>query len=80
MKKTPMVDRWMEELGRHLAPRGRKAELARHLQVLYGSTERHWQNRLQVYLKRTETPSAETLLAIDRWLDVRFPPKPENPT
>ena len=66
--KTPLFDEWRTRAARALAARGRKAELARHLEARYGRTVPSWQVDITRYLSGEQMPGAEPLLAIDQWL------------
>jgi hypothetical protein len=64
---TPMFDAWRADAQRHLAPRGRKAELARHLTARYGREQRSWERHISAVLAGDLVPNAELLLAMDAW-------------
>lgn len=70
MNKTPRVDALLARLQPMLEERGRKAELIKHLA---GSDSPNaynsWKSILSKTLKRTRTPSGETILAIQEWMD-----------
>jgi hypothetical protein len=70
-RATPQFDRWVKNVKRKLAPRGVKAELARHLSEQYGRPPRSWESNLAQIIGRDVLPNAEILLAIDTWLKQR---------
>ena len=66
---TPFLDTWRSDASRALTARGRKAELARYLSSLYGRPARSWESHIGQILAGTLQPSAETFLAIKKWLE-----------
>lgn len=70
-RATPNFDRWLKIVARELAPRGVKAELARHLSEQYGRPPRSWETNLAQIVRRDLLANAEVLLAIDAWLAPR---------
>lgn len=66
---TPLFNAWRTRAVRLLAPRGRKAELARHLSKQYGRPERSWERHISAITAGDREPKAELFLAISKWLD-----------
>ena len=69
MTATPRFDAWRKDATRQLAPRGRKAELARHLAAVYGRPERSWERHLSAIMAGDREPKADLFLTISAWLD-----------
>ncbi len=67
--ETPLFNAWRTRATRQLAPRGRKAELAKHLTTRYGRAQRSWERHISAILSGDREPKAELFLAISKWLD-----------
>jgi hypothetical protein len=65
---TPLFNAWLKMASRRLAPRGRKADLARHLAAQYGRPARSWERHLAAILNGERLPNAEIYIAMDRWI------------
>jgi hypothetical protein len=68
---TPLLDAWRERLHHATAGYGLKSELARHMAALRNQPFRTWTVNVSRYLRTTQSPNAEDLLAITEWMDSR---------
>jgi hypothetical protein len=66
---TPLFNAWLKSAERVLAPRGRKAELARYLTARYGREQRSWERHIGAIISGDREPKAELFLAISKWID-----------
>ncbi len=66
---TPLFNAWLKTAKRSLSPRGRKADLARHLTTQYGRDQRSWERHISAILNGTREPKADLFLAISNWID-----------
>ena len=68
---TPLLNAWRERLNQATEGYGLKSKLAKHMATLRDQPVKTWTVNISRYLRTTQSPHAEDLLAITQWMDSR---------